>query len=306
MHDTFPLDQMHDGPASGVVILRLSQHGPDGLKPVVVLDADLIEKLSRTLDALDRLQATGEHGPIKGLVLASDAPRAFVAGADLKGIQTLTDGQLDDYLARGQVVFGRLSQLPFPTAAAIHGATLGGGLELAMHCDGLIACPGAKPYPVGLPEASLGICPGWGGTNLLPARLDPALAIDLTSKGNPLKSDDPQLHELFDAWATEPATLRQTAAEWVAQQPMPSRDGAPLRWIGRPQTASKVREALNAPVSAASDHSGPASAVAACIRAGLDTDWLEALAEERRRLIGLRNTNEARKAIEAFFARAKS
>src|SRR4030095_4414837 len=80
---------------------------------------------------------------------------------------------------------------------AINGAALGGGLELAMHCDGLVAAPppsrdGApgKPYPVGLPEAGLGLCPGWGGTNLLPARMDAADAIRRAASGQTMTDDE--------------------------------------------------------------------------------------------------------------------
>lgn len=293
MPDPLPIEVIKTGPSAGVVVVSLEQRGADGLKPVVVLDADLIDRIDATLDALPR--------DARGVVLASSAPRAFVAGADLKSIAALNDAELDAYLARGQEVFGRLSQLPCPTAAAIHAAALGGGLELAMHCDGLIGCSTPKPFVIGLPEASLGICPGWGGTNLFPARFHASDALARTGSGSPLKSDEALQNGLFDTWAEDQASLISVAASWVADSSPPPRDGMPSRWIGRPSCRGSVASA----VEHMETLSGPQAAVAACVRAGLTDGWLEALAEERRRLIGLRQTDEARAAIEAFFARSK-
>ena len=173
-----PLHRETVGPFAGMVVLRLEQPG----KPVIVLDQELIQRLEATIKSLPK--------DIRGLVLASASDRVFVAGADLKAISEWDDSQLLRYLEYAAGVFGLLPYLPFPTVAAINGAALGGGLELAMHCDGLIAAPPAprdgqpgKPYPVGLPESGLGLCPGWGGTNLLPARMDAAEAIRRTASG---------------------------------------------------------------------------------------------------------------------------
>jgi enoyl-CoA hydratase/carnithine racemase len=153
------------GAFAGIYTLTLDQPG----KSVVVLDKDLITKLGELLDSIPD---NGAHA--RGLILRSASERVFVAGADLKAIHALNDADLDQYLQFGSRVFARLGQLACPTVAAINGAALGGGLELAMHCDALIAAasPSGKPYPVGLPEASLKICPGWGGTTLLPARIE--------------------------------------------------------------------------------------------------------------------------------------
>src|SRR5262245_46013245 len=177
MTQPLPNQREREGPCGGSVTVRLEEPG----KPVVVLEHELMQRIEATLATLGR--------DVRGLVLASASERVFVAGADLKAIQELDDDQLDRYLRYGSKVFGMISDLPFPTVAAINGAALGGGLEIAMHCDGLVAAPGAKPYPVGLPEAGLCICPGWGGTNLLPARIDPAEAIKRTATGAAMTFD---------------------------------------------------------------------------------------------------------------------
>lgn len=267
-----------------------------GERPVVVIDAALVARLEATLGALP--------ANLAGLVIASGSERVFVAGADLKEIQGADDATLMAYLERTARVFGRLSRLPYPTAAAINGAALGGGLELAMHCDGLIGAPSAsgKPYPIGLPEAGLCICPGWGGTNLLPARMDPEEAIRRTAAGRPLAFDEACDAGLFDGVCDEPGDLVGRAIAWVAGRPTPARDGAPSRWIGRWDAAPGVREALAACRSEVG-RSDAGAAVADCVGVGLDRGWDAAVAREREHLVRLRHTPAAREAIESFFAR---
>ena len=294
MAEPFELMTLDRGPGEGVVVLKLVQEGRDGPRPVVVLDGDLIERLAVTISVIPN--------DARGLVLASDAPRAFVAGADLKSFLSMTDADLDTYLTRGQHVFGQLCDLNMPTAAAIHGATLGGGFELAAHCDLLVGCPAAKPYAIGLPEASLGLCPGWGGTNTLAARMNAETALRLTATGRTLKVDEARSEGIFDAWPDEPASLIEVAAEAVASMTSPDRDGAPSRWIG---ANAEIRASVAEAVDNMDASSPPAAAVAACVRSGLRGGWHEALAEERQRLVSLRHTDEAKAAIEAFFAKSK-
>ncbi|HZW08316.1 MAG TPA: enoyl-CoA hydratase-related protein, partial [Phycisphaerales bacterium] len=257
----FALESDSSGPFAGVVVIRLEQAG----RSVVVLDEALIRRLEATLKALPRNSV--------GLVLASASERVFVAGADLKTIVELDDPQLDRYLAYGQRVFGMLARLPFPTAAAIGGAALGGGLELAMHCDGLVACPAVsgKPYPVGLPEAGLSICPGWGGTNLLPARMDPSEAIRRTATGATMPVEEARSAGVFDAFATSPEELLPTAKRWIidrAREGRAERDDAPSRWIGRPALAARCLRALDACRDELAP-TGSSAAVLDAINAGL-------------------------------------
>ena len=287
-----PIHVETDGPFQGIATITLEQPG----KPVVVLDHALIQRLEAAILALPRAVA--------GVVLASASERVFVAGADLRAISELSDTQLHAYLQHGSRVFVMLGQLPVPTAAAINGAALGGGLELAMHCDALIACPGAKPYPVGLPEAGLSICPGWGGSVLLPARLDPAKAMEMTARGEPLMFDAAREAGMFDDLAISASQLMTVAKGWIAKaraRPI-TRDGAPPRWIGRKAAAGldaleRTREQLVA--------TEPGKAVAAAIDAGLTRGWKAALEVEQRELVRLRSTPAGRSAIQAFFEKSK-
>lgn len=300
-----PVDRETTGPFAGIVTMKLDQSP----SPMVVLDHELIRRIEATLIEIRR------QGPT-GFILASTSTRVFIAGADLKTIQSpltpgsqgWTDEQLDKYLAYGQRVFGMICEWSCPTVAAINGAALGGGLEIAMHCDALIAAPSAsgKPYPIGLPEAGLCICPGWGGTNLLPARMDPAEAIRLTASGKTMGYDQAVQAGLFDAIAPDADSLLATAKAWVASpnRKRKSSDGQPLRWIGRPSWAGGVLSALDR-VKADLPDTASARAVARAVDAGLSRGWEAACAVEREELVRLRHTPEAKKALEAFFAKSK-
>lgn len=284
-----------------MAVVRLEQPG----KPVIVLDLELIQRLEAALKSLPKDTA--------GMVLASASDRVFIAGADLKTISEWDDQQLDAYLAFGARVFGMIAWLPYPTAAAINGAALGGGLEVAMHCDGLIAAPPrsrdgqpGKPYPVGLPEAGLGLCPGWGGTNLLPARMDPADAIKRTATGQTMTFEEAKAAGVFDRVAASQDDLLKTTMDWVVERRgrKTERTGEPLRWIGRPDRAGKVLKALDE-VKVDLPKSDAAPAVAAAVDAGLARGWAAALESERKSLVQLRHTPAAKTALAAFFAKSK-
>ncbi len=277
-----------------IATLTLDQPG----RPVVVIEQALLERIDATLDTLP--------DDLDGFVLASAAPRAFVAGADLKAIMALSDTELHAYLEYGARVFQRIADLPCPTAAAIHSTALGGGLELAMHCDGLIGVidPEAKPFIIGLPEAGLKICPGWGGTNLLPARIDAESAIVATANGIPFKSSDAAKLGMFDATCSTRDDLLHAAKIWIIGQDKPNRTGTPSRCI---QTMN-TDEAETALEKARSEI-GPslhAEAVLDAVGIGLTSGWKAAIQSERDHLVRLRNTEPARQAIEAFFNKSKS
>jgi 3-hydroxyacyl-CoA dehydrogenase/enoyl-CoA hydratase/3-hydroxybutyryl-CoA epimerase len=284
-------------PATGIVTLTLEPNQG----PMVILDRPLIQRIEASLRLVP--------GDAKGFILASGSPRVFVAGADLKSIVAMSVPELDEYLAYGQRVFGMIASLKCPTAAAINGAALGGGLELAMHCDALIAAKpaeGGKPYPVGLPEAGLSICPGWGGTNLLPARMAPSDAIRRTCTGKPMTLDEAITAGVFDAVAPTPADLLPFATAWVvAQQRVREpgeHDDLPRRWLGREPHRTRTLAAL--PGLRDELTQDPAQACLRAIDAGLQSGWAAALEVERRELNRLRNEPAGKAAIAAFFEKS--
>ncbi|MEM8834505.1 MAG: enoyl-CoA hydratase/isomerase family protein [Planctomycetota bacterium] len=275
----------------GVVTLTLRQD-----RPVVVLDRALLESIDSAMDEITR------DGTPNGFVLASDS-RVFVAGADLKEIMALDDDALLDYLAFGQRVFGRISSLDCTSVAAINGAALGGGLEIAMHCDRLIgATPGDKAYLVGLVEAGLHICPGWGGANMLPARIDPAEAIRQTAMGRAMKVDAAFEAGLIEE-LTEPDRLLERAQE-SARSPRGDRTGVKHpRCVSDADVTNAVRDAV-ASVEADLPKTEAACGVVGLVRAGVEGTWEDGLRAERETLTRLRHTEQATAAIEAFFAKS--
>ncbi len=108
---------------------------------------------------------------VRATVLTSTHERAFCVGADLKERNSLSDAELGRQRPTARAAYTGVLELPMPTVAAVHGYALGGGFELALSCDVIVADPTAV---VGLPEVSVGVIPGGGGTQLLPRRVGAA------------------------------------------------------------------------------------------------------------------------------------
>lgn len=117
----------------------------------------------------------GDRG-VRVVVLTSTHERAFCVGADLKERNSFSDADLLKQRPVSRAAYGGVLDLPMPTIAAVHGFALGGGFELALSCDVIVADPTAV---VGLPEVSVGVIPGGGGTQLLPRRVGAARAAEL-------------------------------------------------------------------------------------------------------------------------------
>ena len=291
-----PVDRTEDG----IVTLQLTPNPEKPRGGVVVLDEWLLDAIDEGLDRIDG----GE--PPTGFILASASERVFVAGADLAEIDSLDDEALLRYLAKGAGVYQRIASLGCPTVAAVNGACLGGGLEIAMHCDVLIAAvvpPDDKPWRIGLPEAGLGLCPGWGGTQMLPARMDPAQAITATCSGGTFKATEipDGLVELM----VPRRDLGDAASEWIREHSEAHGDrisrGTPASIES--DNAGQIREGLESIRDSLPDTEA-ARAVVECVETGLDGDWSQAIEAERRLLTGLRHTPAARERLESFLARA--
>ena len=164
-----------EGPdANGVAIVWIDQPN----SPVNVLNTDSIPEFT---ELLSKIQA--DHS-IKALVIASGKDHNFIAGADIKMLNTVTSIAAGVAISKkGQDAMNQLAKFPIPTVAAIHGSCLGGGLELAMACTARIASESPKTV-MALPEVMLGLLPGAGGTRRLPklVGLTNALPMMLTGK----------------------------------------------------------------------------------------------------------------------------
>ncbi|WP_432097580.1 enoyl-CoA hydratase/isomerase family protein [Streptomyces sp. bgisy100] len=110
------------------------------------------------------------------VVVSSSHERAFCVGADLKERNSLSDAELVRQRPYTRAAYTAVLELPMPTVAAVHGFALGGGFEIALACDLIVA---DRTAVVGLPEVSVGVIPGGGGTQLLPRRVGAARAAEL-------------------------------------------------------------------------------------------------------------------------------
>lgn len=161
----------------GIAWLTFDQHGSS----VNVLNEATLRELDDHLDALELDPA------IHALVIRSAKDKVFVAGADLKAIRNLPPSGVNAMIELGQAVFSRLAALPLPKVAAIHGACVGGGFELALACDARVASDDDATR-IGLPETQLGLIPAWGGSTRLPRLIGLPKALDLILSGKLVKA----------------------------------------------------------------------------------------------------------------------
>jgi len=142
-----------------------------------IFDAATLDELNEQLDGVEK------DASLRGLILASAKKSIFVAGADLKTLlQGARTGEMREFIERGQQVFNRLANLGIPTVAAIHGASAGGGYEVALACDYRVASD-APATRIGLPETTLGLIPAWGGCTRLPRLIGASDAAAVILKG---------------------------------------------------------------------------------------------------------------------------
>lgn len=170
---------------------------------VNVLGRQALADLDQALDAV----AEASRTPL--LVIRSGKKSGFVAGADIGELAAISDAAgAESFSALGQKVFARLAALPMPTLAAISGACLGGGLELALACDYRLIFdrPGTQ---LGLPEVELGLLPAWGGTQRLPRVIGLERALQMIVGGKRLDARTALAWGLADGIAVAEGELRE-------------------------------------------------------------------------------------------------
>ena len=142
---------------------------------------DSLNSLNRaTLEAMRAAIAQVAAQQPRVLIVTGAGEKAFVAGADIAAMSTMTQAEGAAFARLGQSVFAALEALPFPVIAAVNGFALGGGCELALACDFIYASDKAK---FGQPEVKLGVMPGFGGTQRLARRIGLGMARELIYSG---------------------------------------------------------------------------------------------------------------------------
>ena len=159
-------------------ILTLTVHRPEALN---ALNRNVIDALNAALEA------TQDNDDVRVIVLTGAGEKAFVAGADIKEFADFDQAQGEDLARRGQRdLFDRVEQSRKPVVAAINGFALGGGLELAMAAHVRIASSNAR---MGLPEVSLGVIPGYGGTQRLAQIVGKGKAMEMVLTGGMIDAE---------------------------------------------------------------------------------------------------------------------
>ena len=176
---------------------------------VNVLGVEQMHRLDGMLDELSKRKP-------KAVVFISAKPNIFLAGADINELEKIRDASHGEQLSReGQRIFAKIEALGVPTVAAIDGACLGGGCELALACRYRVASDDPKTQ-IGLPETQLGIIPGWGGSQRLPRLIGLPAALDIICSGKRLSADKARRLGLVDA-AVPIVVLRETAVRFASK-----------------------------------------------------------------------------------------
>ena len=163
-------------PQEDVAIIRINR--PEALN---AMNTDVITELSRAIDIV------GVDDGIKVVIITGAGDRSFCAGADISYMVDIDPMTAERYASSAQSVLNKIEKLEKPVIAAVNGFALGGGCELAMVCDLRIASSNAK---LGQPEVTIGIPPGWGGTQRLMRIVGPAKAKELVFTGKMITADE--------------------------------------------------------------------------------------------------------------------
>jgi 3-hydroxypropionyl-coenzyme A dehydratase len=163
-------------PQGDVAVVKINR--PEALN---AMNTDVISELSRTIDII-----AADDG-IRVVIITGAGERSFCAGADISYMVNIEPMQAEKYATSAQAVINKIEKLEKPVIAAVNGFALGGGCELAMACDIRIASSNAK---IGQPEVTIGIPPGWGGTQRLMRLVGPAKAKELIFTGKMIAADE--------------------------------------------------------------------------------------------------------------------
>jgi 3-hydroxypropionyl-coenzyme A dehydratase len=163
-------------PQGDIALVKINR--PEALN---AMNTDVISELSRTIDII------AADDTIKAVIITGAGERSFCAGADISYMVNIDPMQAEKYASSAQAVINKIVRLEKPVIGAVNGFALGGGCELAMACDIRFASSNAK---IGQPEVSIGIPPGWGGTQRLMRLVGPAKAKEMIFTGKMVSADE--------------------------------------------------------------------------------------------------------------------
>ena len=186
----------------GVLVVTINRP-----KVLNALNAQTIDEIHQTFTA------ALDDDSVKVVIVTGAGEKAFVAGADINELATMTPISGKEVAERGQRAFLTIERFPKPVIAAINGFALGGGCELALACHIRIAADNAQ---LGLPEVTLGIIPGYGGTQRMARLLGKGKALELICTGDRVKAEEAERIGLVNR--VVPAAELMTVAEELARK----------------------------------------------------------------------------------------
>jgi enoyl-CoA hydratase len=208
----------HTGTVATVTIQR-----PDKLNALNArVIAELTQAFQGLIDQVGRAGGAGaaeEGAPVRAVILTGTG-KAFVAGADIGEMVSMTSVEAKRFADAGHALCALIEAAPFPVIAAVNGFALGGGCELALACDFIYASEGAK---LGQPEVNLAILPGFGGTQRLLRRVGAARARELIYTGDPISAEQALAFGLVNAVIPAAELLlraRDTALKIASRGPL--------------------------------------------------------------------------------------
>ncbi len=186
----------------GICTVKINR--PDKLN---AMNSDVAHELVKTFDGL------GNDDGVKAIILTGEGQKAFSAGADIEYMSKISPDESVEYAKLGQLVTATVELVRQPTIAAVNGFALGGGCELAMSCDIRIAADTAR---MGQPEVTIGIPPGWGGTQRLMRLVGVAKAKELVYRGNMIGAEEAKRIGLVNA-VVSPESLMDEAVKMATE-----------------------------------------------------------------------------------------
>jgi 3-hydroxyacyl-CoA dehydrogenase/enoyl-CoA hydratase/3-hydroxybutyryl-CoA epimerase len=254
-----------------------------------ILDTATLCALARILDDLAARES------VRGVVFLSAKPAVFVAGADLR--QLAAARNREQLIELGQRTFSKIAALPGVTVAAIHGACVGGGLELSLACDYRIASRD-RATRIGLPEVNLGLIPGWGGSTRLPRLVGVPRALRVILGGDLMPAAKAGKLGVVDALAPRERLL-DLARKFIGRGKPASRAFPNfVRSFGTPVFAGLARRAVRRKTRG--HYPAPLAAIEVVAKA-LSHSIPHSLAAERDAILKLAGTDVSRNLIRAFF-----
>lgn len=162
--------------SEGIALVEINR--PEALN---ALNPEVLSTLHDTMEELDKTQG------VKVIILTGSGEKAFVAGADISAMQSMDSAQAKEFAKFGHRTMNKIASMKAFTIAAINGFALGGGCELALSCDIRVASTKAR---LGIPEVTLGVIPGFGGTQRLPRLVGLGMAKELLATGRQVKAEE--------------------------------------------------------------------------------------------------------------------